>query len=155
MPPTTTTTTPAPAGEQVGATGGSSAGAARASAASARAAQTTTVTPIPGDQIYCTTAKKFIADESTPPLIALLSSRLRGGTRAGVQVSLSKISTVSMTIRRGTRVVWHVGATVEGGRPRLLWVTPAGGGTFTVSLTATDLAGNFATASGTIVVTRH
>ena len=34
-------------------------------------------------------------------------------------------------------------------------VTPAGGGTFTVTLTATDLAGNFSTAQGTIVVSRH
>jgi hypothetical protein len=57
-------------------------------------------------------------------------------------------------VRQGGRVVWTNGATVEHGRPRLLWVTPASGGTFTVTLTATDLAGNFSTANGTIVV-RH
>ena len=148
--PTTTTTTPA-APPATGETGGVSAGAARARSAQA----TATATPIAGDQIYCTTAQRFTADEKTPPLISLISTRLRGGTRAGVQLSLSKISDVQMTVRQGTRVVWHTGATVAGGKPRLLWITPARGGSFAVTLTATDLAGNFATASGTIAVSRH
>jgi len=110
---------------------------------------------IAADQIYCTTAQHFTEDLRRPPVITLLSTRLRGGTRAGVQMRLSKISTVSMTIRSGSRTVWSNTATVEGGRPRLLWVTPARGGTFTVTLSATDLAGNFSTASGTIVVVHH
>ena len=94
-------------------------------------------------------------DLKTPPAVSLLSRTLRGGTRAGVQMSLSKISTVAMTVRQGSRVVWTNTATVERGRPRLLWLTPARGGTFSVTLTATDLAGNFATTSGTLVVSRH
>jgi hypothetical protein len=143
-PPTATSTTPAPA---PAATGGAS--------AAARSAQAPASTQIAGDEIYCATAQRFTTDLSTPPAITLLSRTLRGGTRAGVQLSLSKISTVAMTIRQGPRVVWTNTATVEGGRPRLLWVTPSGGGTFSVSLTATDLAGNFATAAGTIVVARH
>jgi hypothetical protein len=91
----------------------------------------------------------------TPPVISLLTTKLRGGTRGGVKMSLSKISTVNLTVRKGSRVIWSNSATVEGGKPRLLWVTPAKGGTFTVTLTATDLAGNFATTAGTIVVSRH
>jgi hypothetical protein len=51
--------------------------------------------------------------------------------------------------------VWRNSATVERGRPRLLWVTPSAGGTFSVTLAATDLAGNFSTTSGTVVVSRH
>jgi hypothetical protein len=51
--------------------------------------------------------------------------------------------------------VWTNSATVEHGRPRLLWLTPKTGGTFSVTLTATDLAGNFATTSGTIAVSHH
>jgi hypothetical protein len=140
--PTPTTTTPAPP-----ATGGAS--------AAAHTAQATAATQIAGDQIYCTTAQRFTTDLTTPPVVALLSKTLRGGTRAGVQLSLSKLSTVALTIRQGSRVVWHNTATVEGGHPRLLWVTPTRGGTFSVSLTATDLAGNFATAAGTIVVSSH
>jgi D-glucuronyl C5-epimerase C-terminus len=111
--------------------------------------------PIAADQLYCTTAQRFTADLSTPPAIALLSTTLRGGVRAGVQMSLSKISMVSLTVRRGGRVVWTNSATVERGRPRLLWVTPSAGGTFSVTLTATDLAGNFSTTSGTVVASRH
>jgi hypothetical protein len=115
----------------------------------------TTSSQIPGDQVYCTTAQGFTADLHTPPVISLISKKLVGGTRAGVQLSLSKVSTVSMTVRQGPKVVWTNSATVEHGKPRLLWVTPSKGGTFTVELTATDLAGNFSTTSGTVVVSRH
>ena len=109
-------------------------------------------TPIPGDQVYCTTASRFKADLRTPPTISLLSRRLTAGTRAGVQVSLSKIATVSFTIRQGTRVVASNAATVEAGTPKLLWVTPRTPGNYSVSLRAVDLAGNSATASGSIAL---
>ena len=141
-PATTTPTATAPATTTPTATAPS----AKPAAASTRPA------PIAADAIYCTTARRFSAYERTPPVIALLTRRVRAGTRAGVQVRLSKVSNVSMTIRQGGRVVWRTGATVEGGRPRLLWVTPNSGGTFAVTLSATDPAGNFATAQGTITV---
>jgi len=108
--------------------------------------------PIAGDAIYCATAQRFEADLRTPPALKLLTTTLSRGTRAGVQMSLSKVSTVHMTIRQGGRIVWQNSATVEGGRPRLLWITPSGGGSFSVNLTATDPAGNFSTTNGTIVV---
>jgi hypothetical protein len=141
--PTTTTTAPSE-------TGGVS---PSASAARARAAQTSS--QIHGDQIYCTTAQRFTADLSTPPAISLLSKTLPAGARAGVQISLSKISSVRLTVRQGAKVVWTNGATLERGKPRLLWITPTKGGTFSIELTATDLAGNFSTADGTVVVSRH
>jgi hypothetical protein len=109
-------------------------------------------TPIPGDQIYCTTARRFTADLHNPPAIALLTRTLPEGVRGGVQLSLSKVATVSLTIRQGGRVVWTNSALVEGGKPRLLWVTPRKSGTYSVSITAADLAGNTATASGTIAL---
>jgi hypothetical protein len=105
--------------------------------------------------VYCTTAQSFDVDLRTPPAVALLSKTLRGGTRAGVRMSLSKISTVRLSIRQGGRVVWTNTATLERGKPRMLWITPARGGTFAVTLVATDLAGNFASASGTIAVSRR
>jgi hypothetical protein len=142
---TTTSTTPSTTTTS-SSTGGAGASSAHAAQASAQ---------IPGDQIYCTAAQSFTADLHTPPVISLISKKLAGGTRAGVQLSLSKISTVSMTVRQGSKVVWTNSATVEHGKPRLLWVTPSKGGTFTVELTATDLAGNFSTTSGTVVVSRH
>jgi D-glucuronyl C5-epimerase C-terminus len=149
---TPTPTAPTPASPPAPAPGGSGTGAAAAPPSSATAAKPA---PIAGDEIYCSTAQRFTADLSTPPVIALLTRTLRGGTRAGVQMSLSKVSTVGLTVRHGARVVWTNRATVAGGKPRLLWLTPAGGGIYTVTLTATDPAGNFATTNGTIVVAHH
>lgn len=138
--PTTTATTGA---GPTGGTGGASASAAQVSA------------QIPGDEIYCTTAQRFQADLHTPPVISLLSHTFHPGSRAGVQISLSKVSTVKMVVRQGARVVWTNTATVEGGRPRLLWATPSKGGRFSITLTATDLAGNFSTADGPVTVSGH
>jgi D-glucuronyl C5-epimerase-like protein len=134
---TTTTATPTPAGGS----GTGTSGAAHPVSG-----------PIPGDSLYCATAQRFTAYERTPPVISLLTTKLRGGTRAGVKISLSKVSNVGMTIRQGGRVVWTNRATVEAGKPQLLWVTPLAGGTFSVTLSATDPAGNFSTAIGTITV---
>lgn len=104
------------------------------------------------DAVYCSTAEAFTVDLHTPPVLALLSKTLRGGTRAGVEVSLSKVATVELTVMQGTHLVRRVAATLERGDPRLLWVTPATGGSFTAKLTATDLAGNVTTTTGTILV---
>ena len=64
----------------------------------------------------------------TPPVVSLLSKTLPAGARAGVQISLSKISTVRLTVRQGSKVVWTNSATLERGKPKLLWITPAKGG---------------------------
>jgi hypothetical protein len=151
-PTTPTSSTPTtPSGGTAPSTG--TASAARAFAR--RSAASPPANPIAGDQIYCTTAQRFTADLKTPPTVTLLSRSLRGGTRAGVQLSLSKLSSVRLSIRQGARVVWTNSATLGRGKPRLLWSTPAGGGTFTATLTARDQAGNFATTSGTISVSRR
>jgi hypothetical protein len=140
-PTTPTTTTPV-------ATGGGT-------FSSARAAATATPTPIAGDQIYCTTAKKFGEYEKTPPVVTLLTRTLKGGTRAGVQVSLSKISTITIKVLKGSKLVFTNSATVAAGKPKLLWPTPSGGGTYTVNVSARDLAGNFSTTSGSVSVSKH
>jgi hypothetical protein len=113
---------------------------------------TPTTGQIPGDEIYCTTATNFRADEKTPPVLALLTQNLKTSERAGVQLKLSKISTVSMTITLGAKTVWTNTVTVEGGKPRLLWVTPAKAGIYSVVLRAKDLAGNEEVADGFITV---
>ena len=113
---------------------------------------TPTTGQIAGDQIYCTTAKEFRADEKTAPVIELLTQSVRANERAGVHIKLSKVSSVSMQIKLGEKTVWSNSATVEGGKPRLLWVTPAKAGTYSVVLKAVDLAGNEEVKTGTIVV---
>jgi hypothetical protein len=153
-PPPTGTAAPAPtpAPTTTGAAGSPTGGAGAPSANAHSAAQST---QIPGDAIYCTTAQHFTEDLTTPPAVALLSTHLRGGTRGGVTISLSKISTVTLTIRKGSKTLWSNRATVGAGRPKLLWVTPAASGSYSVTLTASDLAGNFSTAHGTIQLSRH
>jgi hypothetical protein len=151
-PPGTTGTT--------GATGTTGTTGTTAPATTAPATNTVPATTAPapatsaikGDGVYCATAQRFSEYQHTPPVITLLTAKLRGGTRAGVTMSLSKVSTVGMTIRQGGRIVWTNRATVERGKPRLLWITPVAGGTFTVTLSASDPAGNFSTTSGTITV---
>ena len=107
---------------------------------------------IPGDEIYCATASRFRADLKAPPVVQLLTSSVYARERAGVQMKLSKVSAVTMTIALRGKTVWSNRATVEGGKPRLLWVTPAKPGTYQVTLQARDLAGNEEAASGSIVV---
>jgi hypothetical protein len=161
-PPTSTSTTPTPTTPTTPTTttpttpsGGTSPSASVARVSARRAASAPAATPIAGDQVYCTTAQKFTSYEKTPPVVSLLSKKLKGGTRAGVQLSLSKVSTVRLTVRKGSRTVWTNSAYVGRGKPKILWSTPAGGGTFNVTLSATDPAGNFATATGTIVVSHR
>lgn len=113
---------------------------------------TPTAGQIAGDEVYCATAKRFREDEKTPPVIELLTHAVRAKERAGVQMKLSKISTVSMRIKLGEKTVWTNTVTVEGGKPRLLWVTPSKTGLYSVELRATDLAGNEEVASGAIAV---
>ncbi len=107
---------------------------------------------IPGDSVYCTTAKEFREDEKTPPVVELLTKNLKTNERAGVQIELSKVSSVSMTVKFGEKTVWTNGATVEGGKPRLLWITPSKAGLYTVVIKAKDLAGNEEVATGAIAV---
>jgi hypothetical protein len=169
-PPTSTAVTPvpsptpaggagAPAGGSSAPSGGSETGGASAAVARVRehlrTSAASTTTPIAGDAVYCTTAQKFTADLHTPPVVSLITSKLPTSSRAGVQVSLSKISTVRITIRRGGKIVWNNAATVRRGRPKILWTTPSGGGAYAVTITATDLAGNFSTANGTITLAKH
>jgi D-glucuronyl C5-epimerase C-terminus len=157
-PPTTTPTTPTTTTTTPTTTSGGTSPSEQALASGARAhaaASKPVATPIAGDEIYCTTAQHFTTYEKTPPVVSLLTKTLKGGTRAGVQLSLSKVSTVRLTVKQGSRTVWTNSAYVERGKPKLLWQTPAGGGTFNVTLSASDPAGNFATTTGTIVVSKR
>ena len=151
-PPTTTTTTPTTTTTAPLPASGGSPPAASSSAHTASVTATKPSTAIAGDQIYCTTAEEFTEDLHTAPTLELLSHTLKSGSRAGVQFALSKVSSLSLSIRRGSSVVWSNSATVEGGKPKILWLTPKKSGTYTVSARAVDLAGNSASTTGTITL---
>jgi hypothetical protein len=158
-PPAPPVPAPTPPPAAAGGTSPTAAGGTSPGSGTTQTSTTATPTPKPpppapiaGDAIYCTTGERFKADLHTPPTLEVLSTTLRGGTRAGVRIALSKLASVSITIRTAGHVVWTNHATLPGGKPRLLWVTPASGGIYEVSLSATDLAGNHETATGSIAV---
>jgi hypothetical protein len=93
--------------------------------------------------VYCTTADRFVAYKSVAPELTVHTARLRGGKYGRVRFDLSKISTVSLQITRGARTVEArpFGA-VGYGKRTFGWQVPRKAGTYTVVLTARDLAGN-------------
>jgi hypothetical protein len=100
--------------------------------------------------VYCTTAQHFVAYLTTPPVIGLLGA-VAQGTGTGVQFSLSKISNVTITVQSGTKTVYS--ATGQFAYGNDTFTAPSlGTGTYTVSLSATDLAGNVGRTSGTMTV---
>lgn len=103
---------------------------------------------------YCTTATAFARDLREPPLLELLTRRLRARRSALVRFELSKVSRVGMTIvrERDGKVVLATSASVSRGPHAYGWRVPAASGTYEVTLTGTDLAGNAGRASGTIEV---
>jgi len=104
--------------------------------------------------VYCATAQAFAHDLKEPPLLELLTRRLRARRRTLVRFELSKVSRVGMTIRREQdgKVVLATSASVSRGAHAYSWTVPAAPGTYEVTLTGTDLAGNVGRADGTIEV---
>ncbi|HKG02426.1 MAG TPA: D-glucuronyl C5-epimerase family protein [Conexibacter sp.] len=105
-------------------------------------------------EVYCTTAKAYSQDLKEPPTMELLTRRLRARRYALVRFELSKVSRVGMTIRRQLdgKVVLSTSASVSRGEHSYGWTVPATPGTYDVTLTGTDLAGNAGRATGTIEV---
>jgi hypothetical protein len=91
---------------------------------------------------YCTTAAAFATDLTTPPLITDLTARTRAKKPFSLRFRLSKMSKVGLTIRRGARVVESTSATFPYGVQSFA-VPKLSAGAYTVTLTATDLAGNY------------
>jgi hypothetical protein len=106
--------------------------------------------------VYCSTAERFLQYTSQPPVVAVRPRTLRGGRAGRVRFTLSKISTVSLRIRRGGKLVEArpFGAVGYGTRS-FGWDVPRRAGEYTVQLTARDLAGNSAAATGTVKVLKR
>jgi D-glucuronyl C5-epimerase C-terminus len=103
--------------------------------------------------VYCTTAQRFVDYKSQPPVISVRGGRLRGGRYGRVQFELSKVSNLTLTIRRGTRVVEsRPFGTIGYGERTFGWDVPRRAGEYTVELAATDLTGNSAEATAIVEV---
>jgi hypothetical protein len=105
------------------------------------------------DPLYCGAESNFDAYLEEPPELAVRTRRLRGGKYGYIKVDLSKISNVTLRIRRGGETVHsrYVG-TLAYGRRELGWLAPRKAGLYTVDLTARDLAGNPASATGDVEI---
>lgn len=104
--------------------------------------------------VYCTTARAFTQNMKEPPTLELLTRRVRARSSVLVRFDLSKVSRVGMTIRRERdgKTVLATSASVSRGVHAYGWKVPPSPGTYAVTLTGTDLAGNAGRATGTIEV---
>jgi D-glucuronyl C5-epimerase-like protein len=105
-----------------------------------------------GTAVYCTTARRFEQDLHTPPATTLVTRHVPARRTALVRFRLDKVSRVGMTISHGDRTVLATSATVARGTHAYAWQAPSRPGHYDVTLLATDLAGNAARTTGTIVV---
>jgi hypothetical protein len=103
--------------------------------------------------VYCGTADRFTAYETEPPALTLARQKLRGGTTGTLRVRLSKMSAVTVVVRRaGSVVMSRALGTVPYGVVRIRWAVPRRKGTYDISVRARDLKGNAAEKAGTVDV---
>jgi hypothetical protein len=105
------------------------------------------------EAVYCGAEANFTAYLGEPPELAVRTRRLRGGRYGPIRFKLSKISNVTLTIRRGGETV-HSGSagSLGHGQREFVWRVPRKAGAYTVQLAARDLAGNTSTTSADIEV---
>lgn len=104
---------------------------------------------------YCALAQRFTDDLGRDPVVGLRSSAATAGRPKAVVFTIDKPATVTMTVARGGEEVERVTRTVRAGSARLIWDRPRRAGVYTVTLTATDLAGNRTTERGPMRVERR
>ena len=100
---------------------------------------------------YCDAAARFEGYEGESPRLDLKTSRLVEDNLQYVRFSLSKRSSVRMTVSRAGSVVHSASATVPYGTHAFAW-TPARPGDYVVTLAAESFHGTNGSTSGTITV---
>jgi hypothetical protein len=103
---------------------------------------------------YCALAQRFTDDLTRPPVMDLRSRAATAGRPKTVTFTADKPVRVTMSVARGDDIVERVTRSVRAGRPQITWDEPRRSGTYTVTLAATDPAGNRATERGELRVTR-
>jgi D-glucuronyl C5-epimerase C-terminus len=103
---------------------------------------------------YCSAAQHFTAYMKLPPRLELLQSKLHAGRTGRLRFKLDKVSRVSVKIARAGHIVDTRGLGTVGRGSRWLAWKPRHSGAYDVTISASDLAGNPATASGSVEVQR-
>jgi D-glucuronyl C5-epimerase C-terminus len=103
--------------------------------------------------VYCTTASNFKRYLKTPPVLEVLTGRLRAHRQAALRFHVSKISRVGVTIRRSGRTLFQTSADFTYGNHSFALPVLTHAGHYAVTLDATDLAGNYGSATRQLQVT--
>jgi hypothetical protein len=101
---------------------------------------------------WCNADRRFALYLRTPPALSLVTRSVKAGSSALVSFRVSKQSKVGMTITRDGQTSLSTSATVSYGSHGYTWKVPRSPGLYTVTLSGTDLAGNFARVTATITV---
>ena len=102
--------------------------------------------------VYCRAAASFKADITQPPVITIAHLASTRATRlAHVEMTLSKPSTVTFAVSYASSVVSQTTLQLSHGSHSLTW-RPPHAGTWTVTLSAVDPAGNRAQSGATVTI---
>jgi hypothetical protein len=104
--------------------------------------------------VYCTTAQHFTSYLTTPPVLTQLTQQAKTGHSFALSFRLSKVSHVGIAVRRGSSTPLYTSASFGYGVDHFTVPALHTPGTYSVTLTGTDLAGNSARATGTLAVGR-
>jgi hypothetical protein len=106
------------------------------------------------DPVFCDAEQHYDTYLVQKPQLALLTTRVRGATTAGLKFRLSKISRIGVRVTRadGTAVLVRQVGVLGYGKRGITWQVPRRKGVYTVALTAVDLAGNTQSISGPVEV---
>ncbi len=105
---------------------------------------------------YCSAGRHFTAYLTTPPVLRYLPTTLKATRTGKLRFKLSKVSRVALTLKRGRRVVATLAPGVLGyGTKTIYWKAPRKTGKYTVTVTATDLAGNPSSTAGEVTVKKR
>jgi hypothetical protein len=105
---------------------------------------------------YCSAERHFTEYLTTPPVVSVLPRTLVAKKTGKLRFKLSKVSRVNLTVRRGDTVVATINPGVLGrGTKTIKWTAPKKTGTYTLSVLATDLNNNKASASGEVTVSKR
>ncbi|GAC1529669.1 MAG: hypothetical protein NVS2B6_17770 [Thermoleophilaceae bacterium] len=102
--------------------------------------------------VYCDTAKRFNLYKTSAPAVAPLSTTVHARAPGLLGVTVNKVSRVRINVLRGGTSVFSTSALLGRGPHYLRWTNPPSPGSYALSISATDLAGNSARATGTLRV---
>lgn len=105
---------------------------------------------------YCSAEQHFTEYLTLPPQVQVLERTLTARKSGKLRFKLSKISRISLKVsRNGTTVATINPGVLSRGTKTLSWTAPRKTGTYELTVTATDLAGNTASATGDIKVRKR